>query len=1183
MAQFEQIGAEAVLKGYSEFLRNLQTMDAKMGKAGVSAEAMSRQLNKAGTQAGKATPAMAGLGKSLKSIALGAAAALSMRTLIQFLGDSIQIASTLDKEMQNVEFSAAAANREFGASIGTMESWRSKVEETSAKFKIFSQEDIAGATTRLIDMTKRLGFSEEQMQTLLARTIDLSAGKVDLSGGIERVSAAMRGEAESAEYLGLSLNENSVIAYAEAQGLLWNKLSDVEKAQQRYALFLVQTNEMQGRAATQTETYAGQVAELKTNTDNYKIGLGQMLITMDEGVGITAYMNQSMGEAAAKAKDAAAGWQKFFDVLHGLRGLPEHNRQLAEQGVAAAVTTGKIEDLVEAIDKAPKNWDAIRRSLIANTDSLEEYRTKVQEVSNLTGGKYGAQLLITAEDYAKVKEEAYLAAQAVDAFGAETADLYDLHSREGAKIPEFTREIQNTGAAVRTVKGRYEAYGVELSDVETKLKDNKLAEQELKKAIKEHDKAVKDIHATYANYILDVQKASGDATQAQQDYAVSSSQVTSDAATDRAEAEEKLTVDLVALAQERAEKLHWVETGGEAKGAEQTETDYQYWAGIYAEKERAIRDGYTAQVIAINEGESQKQAAISAANQQEQARAQEQMEKLKLTASLGVLESIGMLEGLTGGAASTAAEAAQLIKAGVIPVTEELAAALIGAQTGIDQQVADSAAMQEDNAQFIEDLSSEAATFGADQQTVYDQVMQSQQDLMGKSDETAASQENLAQRGSDALSTLDSSINTTHDAIAEIVSAAPDVEKEFTDMIGKMDEALTDKDWKKLGKDAIVGGIVKGLKDGRSDATGAMRDLIRALLQAAKDEIISGSPSKLFADEVGFSIAEGVLMGINSVSPFDVRSTWNDFIKTNLNEAYAAMPKQPRPSKKVSSMAAWWGFVEDIGLKKIMAQAWGEIASSTALDTAMSDVYDQMFARAAEIAATKGGNATTLAAGLAHLRPVLEGVIAPIANMTLGAYTGLEDERLKTMVSTANDLYKIGKAASKRWSNIGAGEAWQRLRDLERERALRKDTSEIDAQIAEERSKIADTEAAILAMEKARQDMQYLESQIDLLNLMRDYNLDTSILGGVQLGLGADPGAIAQATTMAMQAIVEQLSASLVASTAGAAGVISSSSIPAPAAQVSNTAAFGPINVQSGMDLATLQGYFEQWSAGMVN
>lgn len=185
--------------------------------------------------------------------------------------------------MFNVGAAAAAANSEFGDSVGTVESWTGSIKATSDQLRVFGDQDIANATARLIDMTKRLGFSEEQMQTLRARTADLSAGKVDLTGGIERVTAAMRGEAESAEYLGLSLNENTVKAYAEAHGLVWKNLSDGEKAQQRYQLFLEQTDALQGRAAESAATLAGQEAELARLRERQIADLGSQLLPLRQG------------------------------------------------------------------------------------------------------------------------------------------------------------------------------------------------------------------------------------------------------------------------------------------------------------------------------------------------------------------------------------------------------------------------------------------------------------------------------------------------------------------------------------------------------------------------------------------------------------------------------------------------------------------------------------------------------------------------------------------------------------------------------------------------------------------------------------------------------------------------------------------------------------------------------------
>lgn len=204
-------------------------------------------------------------------------------TLIAAIKKATDAAVEAEKSYTNLAGSVAAANREFGQSVGTVQSWEQNIKALSKEMRIFSETELNNASSRLVDMTKRLGLTEDQMLTLLRRTADLSAGKVDLTGGIERVTAAMRGEAESAEYLGLSLNENTVKAYAEAQGLVWKNLTDVEKAQQRYNLFLQQTNELQGRAATFAETLAGKEAALNAELENQNILLGEAAIPLREG------------------------------------------------------------------------------------------------------------------------------------------------------------------------------------------------------------------------------------------------------------------------------------------------------------------------------------------------------------------------------------------------------------------------------------------------------------------------------------------------------------------------------------------------------------------------------------------------------------------------------------------------------------------------------------------------------------------------------------------------------------------------------------------------------------------------------------------------------------------------------------------------------------------------------------
>lgn len=223
-------------------------------------------------------------GASLDNLAVTGGVVVGALTAAGVAVDRLaQFAIDAERSQTNLAIAVGAARQEFGDGVGNIEGWQETIGNLGRELRIFSDQELTGATTRLIDMTKRLGLSEQQMQTVLRRTADLSAGKTDLNDGIERVTAALRGEAEAAEFLGLSLNENTIRAYAESQGLVFSELTDGEKAQLRYAVLLEQTNSLQGRAAALAETAAGKEAEAAAVRERTAATLGQQVLPVYQG------------------------------------------------------------------------------------------------------------------------------------------------------------------------------------------------------------------------------------------------------------------------------------------------------------------------------------------------------------------------------------------------------------------------------------------------------------------------------------------------------------------------------------------------------------------------------------------------------------------------------------------------------------------------------------------------------------------------------------------------------------------------------------------------------------------------------------------------------------------------------------------------------------------------------------
>lgn len=256
------------------------------------------------------------LAASMRNQLVGLAGAFVGLQAVGRIGTLLENAS---KSAYALESSLKAANRQF--EVGSLERWQDTIERLSEKLRIYSKSDLQAATARTVDMTKRLGMSADQMEKIIELSGDLSAGKTTLVGGIERVTAALRGEAEASEYLGLTLNETFVKSWYEARGAMqgaWKDLSDLEKAQVRYQVFLEQAIPLQGKAAESVETYAGAIALIKKTMSD---GIGQNEDLVASLVQVAAVLNENADELGDFASKIATGAAKVIEFVAANRNL----------------------------------------------------------------------------------------------------------------------------------------------------------------------------------------------------------------------------------------------------------------------------------------------------------------------------------------------------------------------------------------------------------------------------------------------------------------------------------------------------------------------------------------------------------------------------------------------------------------------------------------------------------------------------------------------------------------------------------------------------------------------------------------------------------------------------------------------------------------------------------------------
>ena len=107
---------------------------------------------------------------------------------------------------------------------------------------------------------------------------------------------------------------------------------------------------------------------------------------------------------------------------------------------------------------------------------------------------------------------------------------------------------------------------------------------------------------------------------------------------------------------------------------------------------------------------------------------------------------------------------------------------------------------------------------------------------------------------------LQSGVELLGAVLEGILSAVVLLIRDLPEVWNTIIESCKEIDWLQLGKD-IIDGIVKGIKKAGSAIGEAIRKIVRGGLKAGQDEAQTGSPSRLFANELGRWIPEGIAMG----------------------------------------------------------------------------------------------------------------------------------------------------------------------------------------------------------------------------------------------------------------------------------------------------------------------------------
>jgi hypothetical protein len=452
------------------------------------------------------------------------------------------------KEADQANFSMAssvkAAAREF-ANTGSLEYWGDAVKDLSKELVVYSESALKGAISRTVDMTKRLGLSAEQMREVIKRTADLGAGKVDLQGAIERVTSALRGEAEASEYLGLTLNENYVKAWYEAHeahATAWKDLDDTAKALVRFRVFLEQTNEAQGRAAEYSKTFGGALMFLHTTISDTITKNKDLATSMAQFGEFIRDNAETIGSMAADLVSAAAAVAQFAIEWKGViaaliatyaavrttttlfAGLAAAMAAIEGTAVAASLTgvaaaaqavlitggalTGwlgaglalaavyamtSITGLIQALQEL-EHWEEVTGQATAD-------RAKIEQQANEKARELGARLgmnITTLAEFNRLVKDGKIIQNAATGEWEKATRVLNAQSRQleltEEKFKELKDAVKEVGSAYESLSGRigsaYDFVGAKAKAMATSEKSGVLAALEVQR---QKTKAILDL------------------------------------------------------------------------------------------------------------------------------------------------------------------------------------------------------------------------------------------------------------------------------------------------------------------------------------------------------------------------------------------------------------------------------------------------------------------------------------------------------------------------------------------------------------------------------------------------------------------------------------------------------------------------------------------------------------------
>ena len=179
-------------------------------------------------------------------------------------GASVGILATagalMGKSFRDQEVALNTLERGYGDAAQELQRYAQQIQDTTN----YSNDAAVAAANVFRTLGENYGFTADQVEELIQISADLAATTgISLVDAATRVQSAMRGEAEAAEYLGLTLNDHAL-----GIDRLAASTSEYEKSQIRFAALQEQSAFAMGAAEEQAGGLYGKLYELKNGLND---------------------------------------------------------------------------------------------------------------------------------------------------------------------------------------------------------------------------------------------------------------------------------------------------------------------------------------------------------------------------------------------------------------------------------------------------------------------------------------------------------------------------------------------------------------------------------------------------------------------------------------------------------------------------------------------------------------------------------------------------------------------------------------------------------------------------------------------------------------------------------------------------------------------------------------------------